>query len=125
MKRIHPQYNRPGDHFLILKHNPMQQSLTDQNFITVIPHLAFPNLEYPVRLQIKKLRYWNEGQCEHAVTVANLELFLLNAKLYNVSIYPEQPELGCYAMDGDIQPEKGERHVHEIYYEGHLIYRHS
>ncbi|GEP97687.1 hypothetical protein [Chitinophaga cymbidii] len=103
----------------------MQQSLTNENFITVIPHLAFPNLKHPVCLEIKKLRYWNEGQCEHSVTEETIELFLRNAQLYNVSIYPEQPELGCYAMDGEIQPEKGERQVHEIFYKGHLIYRHS
>jgi len=99
------------------------ETLTTQNFIKVIPQNLFPDEGSDISLQISKLCYWCDGEAEHPVNDVTVGVFLKYANLYDVFVYPEQPELGCYAIDGDIQPEKGEINVHEIYYKGNLIYR--
>lgn len=95
---------------------------TTENFIMVVPCCSILNEPGIPRIRIEKLCYWHDGECEHPVNDGSIGLFLRNANLYNVSVYPEHPHLGCYAMDNDIQPENGEIYVQDIYYKGNLIY---
>ena len=101
----------------------MKHSVKNENFITVIPYLVFPNSKYPVCLKITTLCYWYQNQLQHAVSHKTIKRFLQNIQQYDVSVYPDKPELGCYAMDGEIQFEDGERMVYEIFYKGRIIYR--
>lgn len=96
---------------------------TTENFIVVIPFGSMVDGSSPCSIRIEKLCYWHDRNCEHPVNDGTVGLFLRNADLYNVSVYPAHPDLGWYAMDSDIQPDNGEAKVHEIYYKGNLIYR--
>lgn len=93
-----------------------------QDFIIVVPYLPFSLLPASIRLKVKKLCFWYERKLEHHISDENLHLFIKHAGLYKASIYPDRPELGCYAIDNHISYENGEELVHEIYYNNDLVY---
>lgn len=99
--------------------------MTTQKMITVIPLCPFTFTPFPFNVQTNKLNFWHNNHSEHLVNSGTIIWFLKQACIYKPSIFPDNPELGCYAMDNDIQFPNGEVRVHEIYYDGSLIYRRS
>lgn len=102
----------------------MSEKITpaQNSFIIVVPYYPFSACTKSPRLKVEKLCFWHDRSLEHPVKDENVHLFIKHADLYKPSIFPDRPELGCYAVDNHISYKNGETLVHEIYYNNELIY---
>ena len=101
----------------------MNEKITPvQNYIIVVPYCPFSAYTVSPRLKVEKLCFWHDRKLEHLVKDENIHLFIRHANLYKPSIFPNRPELGCYAIDNHISFENGETLVQEIYYNNELIF---
>lgn len=93
------------------------------DYITIIPYCPHCAAIYRNKIVVRKLCFWSENKFDHTVTEASLKQFLLHVKIYGASVYPDFPELGCYAIDGDktFSPA-GKTGVSEIHYNGEVIW---
>ncbi|SIO53857.1 hypothetical protein SAMN04488055_5493 [Chitinophaga niabensis] len=97
-------------------------STLKETFITVRPYHPIMEMIYHDKIKIECLCFWFDGECRHPINNQTLKIFLNHAEIFTPSVFPERPDLGCYAIDNDINYENGELQVGEIYYKGNLIY---
>lgn len=94
----------------------------DEN-ITVIPYCPQLSTGNTTSILISKLCFWFNNKFNHEVNHDSINAFMLHVKLFGASVYPDYPELGCYAINGDeITGIQGKVLVGEIHYKGEVIY---
>jgi hypothetical protein len=100
----------------------MQQHSANGNCIIVIPFdwTTFEVIEK--RLVVYKLYFWHDDSYDHAVNEQNLNLFLLQLKMFKPTIYPNAQELKCCALNVPFAYQHGEAGVHQIHYKGQVVY---
>ena len=97
-------------------------SLNEDDFITVIPsHEAFDDF-HGKRVVIEKLYFWHDNTFDHPINDRTINQFLLHVKMFGATVFPDHPGLGCLSINGDKKYEKGEVTVHQILYKGDVIY---
>ncbi|WP_143774021.1 hypothetical protein [Niastella vici] len=97
-----------------------------EDHVTVIPFCPHCACHFRNPVIVYKLCFWFNDKLDHVVTEQSVQQFLLQANLYGATIYPDYPELGCYAINTDEQfSPAGKTRVSEIHYRGHVIYSRS
>ncbi|WP_127127980.1 hypothetical protein [Pseudoflavitalea rhizosphaerae] len=92
-----------------------------EEFITVIPYSDSTSLPEQ-RIRIHKLCFWHENQYAHAVNNSNIHAFLKKAKLFGATIFPDQPNSGCFVWESELRTESGELPVFQIIYNEEIVY---
>jgi hypothetical protein len=94
-----------------------------EDHITVIPFCPHCACQFRNPIIVYKLCFWLNNKLDHVVTKESVSQFILQAKLYGATIYPDYPELGCYAINTDEQfSPAGKTRVSEIHYRDKVIY---
>ena len=93
----------------------------NDDFITVIPSQHANNSQQK-RIVISTLYFWHCNSFHHRINDLTIHQFLLHVKMFGATVFPENPEKGCLAIDGGKQYKPGEAPVSEIHYKGQLIY---
>lgn len=95
------------------------------NYITVIPYCPHCACHFRNPITIYKLCFWLNDKLDHTVTEETVQQFLIQAKLFGATVYPDYPELGCYAINSNNEEQyspTGKTGVNEISYNGQIIY---
>jgi hypothetical protein len=96
------------------------------NHVTVIPYCPHCACHFRNPVTIYKLCFWLNDKLDHTVSEESVQQFLLQAKLFGATVYPDYPELGCFAIDNNNNEQfcpTGKTVVNEIRYNGQIIYR--
>lgn len=92
-------------------------------YITVVPYCPHCSTQHRKGIVIRKLCFWFNNTISHAVDEESILQFLKNVKLFGACVYPDFPELGCFAINGDESfSPAGKTRVGEIHYKGEVIY---
>lgn len=92
-------------------------------YITVIPYCPHCSEYFRKEIIVERLCFWLDNTINHPVNDESIKQFLRNVSLFGASVYPDYPELGCFAINGDesFNPT-GKTGVSEIHYKGEVIY---
>jgi len=91
--------------------------------ITVIPYCPHCSKQHRRKIVIRTLCFWFNNTINHPVDDESIQQFLKNVQMFGASVYPDFPELGCFAINGDESfSPAGKTRVGEIHYKGEVIY---
>ena len=101
----------------------MLTNCNGDTYITVIPFCSHCKKNFRREIIVHKLCFWFNESFDHRVNDESIREFLSNVKMFGASIYPDYPELGCFAINrNEIFSPAGKTGVGEIYYKGEVIY---